>query len=94
LIELHTMVQAWGLPTFTPFGLKLIAYMRMADIRFSIVVEHDPRRAPTKNFPWRIALRQDPDCSTGPTHCLGPDLAAEGATSLHDFSTCCRYLDQ
>jgi glutathione S-transferase len=42
------------MPTFTPFGLKLMAYMQMADIPFSIVIEHDPRRAPTKKFPWVV----------------------------------------
>jgi glutathione S-transferase len=53
-VELHTMVPAWGLPTFTPFGLKLIAYMQMARIQYEIVVEHDPRRGPTRKFPWIV----------------------------------------
>lgn len=54
MIELHTMVPAWGLPTFTPFGLKLIAYMQMASIQYEIVVEHDPTRGPTNKFPWIV----------------------------------------
>lgn len=54
MIELHTMVPAWGLPTFTPFGLKLIAYMQMAGIQYEIVVEHDPTRGPTNKFPWIV----------------------------------------
>jgi glutathione S-transferase len=54
MIELHTMVSAWGLPTFTPFGLKLIAYLRMAELPFRVVVEQTPVRGPTKKFPWIV----------------------------------------
>jgi glutathione S-transferase len=53
MIELHTMGPAWGLPTFTPFGLKLIAYLRLAEEPFRIVVEADPR-GPTRKFPWIV----------------------------------------
>jgi glutathione S-transferase len=52
VIQLHTMVPAWGLPTFTPFGLKLVVYMRLAKIPFELVVENDPRRGPKQKFPW------------------------------------------
>lgn len=54
MIELHTMVPAFGLPTFTPFGLKLILYLRMASLPFRIVVEHDPSRGPRGKFPWIV----------------------------------------
>ncbi|HJL20454.1 MAG TPA: glutathione S-transferase family protein [Sandaracinaceae bacterium LLY-WYZ-13_1] len=54
MIELHTMVPAFGLPTFTPFGLKLILYLRMASLPFRIVVEHDPSRGPKGKFPWIV----------------------------------------
>jgi glutathione S-transferase len=54
MIELHTMAPAWGLPTFTPFGLKLIAYMRLCEIPFRIVVEHNPARGPKGKFPWIV----------------------------------------
>ena len=48
------MVPAFGLPTFTPFGLKLIAYMRLAGLDFRLVEEHDPRRGPKGKFPWLV----------------------------------------
>lgn len=54
MIELHTMVPAWDLPTFTPFGLKLLAYMRLCEIPFRIVVEHNPARGPKGKFPWIV----------------------------------------
>lgn len=54
MLELHTMVPAFGLPTFTPFGLKLIAYMRLAGLDFRVVEEVDPRRGPKGKFPWLV----------------------------------------
>jgi glutathione S-transferase len=54
MIELHTMAPAWGLPTFTPFGLKLIAYMRLCEVPFRIVVEANPMRGPKGKFPWIV----------------------------------------
>jgi glutathione S-transferase len=54
MIELHTMAPGWSLPTFTPFGLKLIAYMRLCELPFRVVVEHDPRRGPKGKFPWIV----------------------------------------
>ena len=54
MIELHTMAPAWGLPTFTPFGLKLMAHMRVASLPFDVVVEHNPTRGPTWKFPWIV----------------------------------------
>jgi glutathione S-transferase len=40
------------LPTFTPFGLKLIAYMRLAGLPFETVVEGNPSRGPHGKVPW------------------------------------------
>lgn len=54
MIELHTMAPAWGLPTFTPFGLKLMAHLRIAKLPYQVVVEHDPTRGPTRKFPWIV----------------------------------------
>ncbi len=48
------MVPAFGLPTFTPFGLKLILYLRMRSLPFRVVVEHDPGRAPKGKLPWIV----------------------------------------
>lgn len=54
MIELHTMAPAWSLPTFTPFGLKLIAYMRLCELPFRVVVEANPMRGPKHKFPWIV----------------------------------------
>jgi len=71
-VELHTMVPAWGLPTFTPFGLKLIAYLGMAGIPYELHVEHDPRVGPTKKFPWIV----DGGCALGDSALIVDHLVA------------------
>jgi glutathione S-transferase len=54
MLSLHTLVPAFGLPTFTPFGLKLIAHMRLARLPFRIVVEVNPGRGPKGKLPWLV----------------------------------------
>ena len=54
MIELHTMVPAYGLPTFTPFGLKLIAYLHLTNIPFRMVEEVNPNHGPKGKFPWLV----------------------------------------
>jgi glutathione S-transferase len=73
MIELHTMAPAWDLPTFTPFGLKLIAYLQMAGLPFRIVVEQTPTGGPTKKFPWIV----DGDRTFGDTAVIVDYLAAQ-----------------
>lgn len=52
MIRLHTLPPAWGLPTFTPFGLKLAAHMALAKIPYEFVYEGNPGRGPNKKVPW------------------------------------------
>lgn len=52
MIELHMFPAAWGLPTFTPFGLKLAAHMTLAKLPFNFVYEGNPARGPRKKLPW------------------------------------------
>lgn len=42
----------WGLPTHSPFALKLATWMRLAGIEHEIVHEDDPRKGPKKKSPW------------------------------------------
>lgn len=52
MIRLHTFAPAWGLPTFTPFGLKLMAHMKLTGIPYELVVEGNPARGPRGKVPW------------------------------------------
>jgi glutathione S-transferase len=54
MLELHTLPRAWGLATFTPFGLKVMAYLRLAEIPFVLVVENNPGRGPKGKLPWIV----------------------------------------
>jgi len=52
MIELYKFGPAFGLREVGPFALKLIAYMRLANIPFSEKIEADPRKAPKKKIPY------------------------------------------
>jgi glutathione S-transferase len=54
MLVLHTMLPAFGLSTFTPFGLKLMAYLRLTKLPFEVVTEVDPGRGPKQKFPWLV----------------------------------------
>jgi len=52
MIELYKFGPAFGLRETGPFVLKLMTYMRLADIPFSEHVQGDPRKAPKKKIPY------------------------------------------
>jgi len=54
MIELCKFGPAFGLRETGPFALKVISYMRLADIPFKEVVQGDPRKAPKKKIPYII----------------------------------------
>jgi glutathione S-transferase len=43
---------AWGLPSPSPFGLKLEAYMRMAEIPYQCEYVQRPADSPKRTVPW------------------------------------------
>lgn len=51
MIELHTYRAIFGQPTGTPFGVKALILLRMADIEHKIVYLDDPRKAPKGKLP-------------------------------------------
>jgi len=48
----HQLPGAWGLPSVSPFCLKLDAYLRIANIPFQAVVDATPFKAPKGKLPW------------------------------------------
>ena len=48
----HHLPGAWGLPSISPFCLKLDTYLRMMDIPFEVVVDATPFGAPKKKLPY------------------------------------------
>ncbi|NOT53573.1 MAG: glutathione S-transferase family protein [Deltaproteobacteria bacterium] len=48
----HQLPGAWGLPSISPFCLKLDLYLRIVDIPFQTVVDATPFRGPKGKLPW------------------------------------------
>lgn len=54
MLKMVTFAPAFGVPTPTPFGLKLETYLRMAEIPFEVAHDSDPRKAPKGKIPFII----------------------------------------
>jgi len=48
----HQLPGAWGLPSISPFCLKLETYLRIAGIPYRTVVDATPFRGPKGKLPW------------------------------------------
>jgi glutathione S-transferase len=48
----HHLPAAWGLPSISPFCLKLEAYLRLAEIPHRTVIDGTPFRAPKGKLPY------------------------------------------
>lgn len=55
-VEIYTFGPAWGIPvpTASPFGLKLITWLRMHDVPHTVCVQNNPRKGPKKKCPWAV----------------------------------------
>lgn len=51
-LVVHQLPGAWGLPSISPFCLKLDLYLRIVDVPFRTVVDGTPFRGPKGKLPW------------------------------------------
>ena len=51
-LVVHQLPGAWGLPSISPFCLKLDLYLEIAEIPFRTVVDATPFRGPKRKLPW------------------------------------------
>jgi glutathione S-transferase len=51
-LRVFTFGPGWGLPTVGPFALKLLAWLRLADIPYEQVIAENPRKGPKGKNPW------------------------------------------
>lgn len=53
-ITVHSFAPAWGIPvpTCSPFGLKLITWLKMYEVPHTMVAANDPRKGPKGKCPW------------------------------------------
>ncbi|MEZ4383573.1 MAG: glutathione S-transferase family protein [Nannocystaceae bacterium] len=55
-IQVYSFGPAWGIPvpTPSPFGLKLVTWLRMVDVPFAMHVENNPAKGPKNKCPWIV----------------------------------------
>lgn len=55
-IIVYSFGNAWGFPapTPSPFGLKLVTWLRMHDVPYELRVENNPGKGPKGKCPWAV----------------------------------------
>ncbi len=55
-IDVYTFGPAWGIPvpTASPFGVKLITWLRMHEVAHEIHIENNPGKGPKGKVPWAV----------------------------------------
>jgi glutathione S-transferase len=53
-LKLYEFPAAFDMPTYSPFGLKLEAFMRLAKIPYERVYEPNPNKGPKKKIPFIV----------------------------------------
>lgn len=55
-IIVYSFGPAWGtpIPTPSPFGLKLVTWLKMRDVPFELRVENNPGKGPKGKCPWAV----------------------------------------
>lgn len=55
-ITVYTFGPAWGIPvpTASPFGLKLITWLKFYDLPHAITIENNPGKGPKGKCPWAV----------------------------------------
>ena len=51
-LRLSTFGPEWGLPSVSPFAIKLATWLRAAEVPYTAIVEEDPRKGPKQKTPW------------------------------------------
>lgn len=73
----------YGLPTHSPFTLKLATWMRLAGVPHEVVHEDDPRKGPKKKSPWV----EDGDLTLGDSELVIKHLRATRGADLDGWLT-------
>lgn len=55
-IQVYSFGPAWGvpLPTVSPFGLKLVTWLKMVGLPHEVLVENNPGKGPKGKCPWAV----------------------------------------
>jgi glutathione S-transferase len=81
VIEVYTFGPAWGIPvpTSSPFGLKLIAWLELVGLPYTVRVENNPAKGPKGKCPWIVVDGGEP---FGDSELVISRLKAAGARDL------------
>ncbi|HKK14537.1 MAG TPA: glutathione S-transferase family protein [Gammaproteobacteria bacterium] len=83
-VEVHSLPGAWGLPSASPFCLKLLTWLRMAGISYRLKVLKGPPKSPTGKAPYITR----PDGSVLPdSNYIIDTLTAERGVTLDEHLT-------
>lgn len=52
MIELHQYPAIWGLPSLSPFCIKVETFLKKANLPYQVVVERNPARGPKGKMPF------------------------------------------
>ncbi|HJM48751.1 MAG TPA: glutathione S-transferase N-terminal domain-containing protein [Alphaproteobacteria bacterium] len=52
MIKLYQFPPGWGLPSYSPFCLKLETWLRLTALPYEVVDEPDPRKGPKAKLPY------------------------------------------
>jgi len=53
-LHLYIIGPHWGLPSISPFGIKLATWLRVAGIPHRLGFQDDPRKGPKRKSPWIV----------------------------------------
>ncbi|STX29398.1 Outer mitochondrial membrane transport complex protein [Legionella beliardensis] len=51
MLILHQYPSVWGLPSLSPFCIKVEAYLKMTALPYQVVIQNNPKRGPKGKFP-------------------------------------------
>lgn len=54
MIELHQYPAAWGLPSLSPFCIKVETYLKLSDLPYTIFIENNPKKGPKGKMPFIV----------------------------------------
>ncbi len=54
MLVVHVLPGAWGLPSASPYCVKLLTWLRMADVAHDVVEEMSPTKAPRGKYPYVV----------------------------------------
>ncbi|MCA9657708.1 MAG: glutathione S-transferase family protein [Myxococcales bacterium] len=80
-IQVYSFGPAWGIPvpTCSPFGLKLVTWLRMVDLPSTMHVENNPAKGPKNKCPWIVVDGQ----TIGDSELIMSRLRAEATVDLN-----------